>query len=140
MKTYLKNLPEDTRSLLEEIQDQRLRQDALLLCQLMQKYSGFEPRVWGGSIVGFGSYDLQDKDSLDWFLTGFSVNPARLCLLVHRENTAVAKRLEQLELNYDDKSGICITTLAEKDQDALAELIKLSVEAMREKYRKHAAS
>lgn len=41
----------------------------------MQNYTGFEPKMWGDSIIGFGQYHYKSERSRqegDWFLVGFS--------------------------------------------------------------------
>lgn len=49
--------------------------DSFELLKLMQDQTGFEPRMWGESMIGFGSYHYKSERSRqegDWLLVGFS--------------------------------------------------------------------
>ncbi|MDX9907069.1 MAG: DUF1801 domain-containing protein, partial [Bacteroidales bacterium] len=51
------------------------RKDAFELFKLMQDFTGFEPKMWGPSIIGFGKYHYKSDRSRqegDWPLVGFS--------------------------------------------------------------------
>ena len=55
------------------------RADSFALLKLMQDFTGFEPRMWGPSIIGFGSYHYKSERSRqegDWPLVGFSPRKA----------------------------------------------------------------
>jgi len=56
------------------IKDEEKRKAALTLLELMKKTTKEEPKMWGNSIVGFGSYHYKGKSGRegDWFVTGFS--------------------------------------------------------------------
>jgi hypothetical protein len=41
---------------LAKVADERQRDEAHTLVKLMQRLSGHPPRLWGPSIIGFGSY------------------------------------------------------------------------------------
>lgn len=45
------------------------RADSFELLKLMQDFTGFEPKMWGPSIIGFGSYHYKSERSRqegDW--------------------------------------------------------------------------
>jgi hypothetical protein len=44
---------------LRALSDERQRVDSLVLVELMQELTGLAPRMWGTSIIGFGSYHYQ---------------------------------------------------------------------------------
>jgi hypothetical protein len=51
------------------------RKDSFELIKLMRDFTGFEPKMWGPSIIGFGSYHYRSERSRqegDWPLVGFS--------------------------------------------------------------------
>ena len=41
---------------LNKISEENKRRDSFTLLEMMRQVSGFEPVMWGDSIVGFGSY------------------------------------------------------------------------------------
>jgi len=52
----------------------------------MQDFTGFEPKMWGPSIIGFGSYHNKSERSTqegDWPLVGFSPRKAAISLYVY---------------------------------------------------------
>lgn len=60
------------------------REDSFRLIELMRKWSGFEPRMWGPSIIGFGSYHYRYASGHegDAPLIGFSPRKAAFSLYV----------------------------------------------------------
>ena len=56
------------------VKDEEKRKDALTLLDLMKKTTKEEPKMWGSSIIGFGTYHYKGKSGRegDWFVTGFS--------------------------------------------------------------------
>ena len=59
MAKYQAKTKETVKSVFEfiaDVPDQQKQKDALALVELMQNVSGFEPKMWGPSIIGFGSY------------------------------------------------------------------------------------
>ena len=62
------------------------RKDSFELIKLMQDFTGFEPKMWGSSIIGFGSYHYKSERSRqegDWPLVGFSPRKAAISLYVY---------------------------------------------------------
>jgi hypothetical protein len=64
------------------VADESRRQDALALLELMQELTGLTPKMWGGSIVGFGSYHYKYASGHegDACLVGFSPRKAGLSI------------------------------------------------------------
>ncbi len=54
----LKTKPTDQSvdDFLKGVSDERRRQDCYAILEFMKKATGAEPKMWGGSIVGFGAY------------------------------------------------------------------------------------
>src|SRR5690349_2633462 len=62
------------------------RKDSFELLKLMQDFTGYEPKMWGPSIIGFGSYHYKSEKSRqegDWPLVGFSPRKAAISLYVY---------------------------------------------------------
>lgn len=58
---------------LNKIKDEESRRDCFALARLMKQATGSDPRMWGSSIIGFGSRRLKYDSGreLDWMLIGF---------------------------------------------------------------------
>jgi hypothetical protein len=59
---------------LEAIQDEQRRKDCAEVARIMKRVTKSPPRMWGSSIIGFGSRHLKYPSGreLDWFVMGFS--------------------------------------------------------------------
>jgi hypothetical protein len=63
----------DVARFLASVPDERRRADGLALLALMQTATGVEPKMWGPSIVGFGSRPYTNTTGTnEWFVVGFS--------------------------------------------------------------------
>ncbi len=57
------------------VESESKKEDSFRLIELMQELSGFPPKMWGPSIIGFGSYHYkyasghQGDCPIDWLLT-----------------------------------------------------------------------
>ena len=49
---------------LTQVQDDKRRQDAISINELMTQITGQQPKMWGGSIVGFGRFHYKYELSL----------------------------------------------------------------------------
>ncbi len=66
------------------MKDPQQRADCLALVQLMEAATGEVARMWGDSIVGFGTYHYRSASGRegDWMLTGFSPRVQNMTLYV----------------------------------------------------------
>jgi hypothetical protein len=67
------------------VPDETRRADALALLKLFKKVTGLAPKMWGSSMVGFGSYHYKSERSRqegDWPLTAFSPRKDTLSIYV----------------------------------------------------------
>ena len=71
-KTKMNDAP--VEKFLNGIKDKPQREDAHALLEFMKKNTGEEPKMWGSSIVGFGTYHYKYASGRegDWPVTGFS--------------------------------------------------------------------
>ena len=118
---------------LDTIEDPRRRADCAALSALMKKVTKCEPRMWGPSIVGFGSvhYKYASGREGDMGLTGFSPRKANLTLYITDGFDKYGDLLARLGKHKTSVSCLYINKLADVDQDVLRELVRRSVEHMR---------
>ncbi len=59
---------------LNSVIDEQKRADCFEILKLMKQVTKETPKMWGASIVGFGSYHYKGASGRegDWLLTGFS--------------------------------------------------------------------
>ncbi len=67
---------------LDSVADEQKRNDCFEILKMMKQVTKEEPKMWGASIVGFGSYHYKGKSGRegDWMLTGFSPRKQNLTL------------------------------------------------------------
>jgi hypothetical protein len=99
----------------------------------MKKITKTQPRMWGGSIVGFGlrHYQYASGRGGDWFLAGFSPRKAALVLYFMTGLQPHASLLKSLGKHKTGKGCLYIRSLEDIDQPTLAALIKQSLAHLR---------
>ncbi|MDX9847180.1 MAG: DUF1801 domain-containing protein [Tenuifilaceae bacterium] len=113
------------------------RADSLELLKLMKDFTGFNPKMWGASIIGFGSYHYKSERSRqegDWPLVGFSPRKAAISLYVYTGNPEHEHLLNNLGKFKMGKACIYIKKLSDINQDALKRLIKATIDFLETKY------
>ena len=115
--------------------DQSRRADAKALVKLMQRATGEKPKMWGPSIVGFGShhYKYDSGREGDMPLVGFSPRKAATVLYGAIGSSGTEAMLAKLGKHTTGKGCLYIKKLADVDLDVLQAVIIKSVAAKRAK-------
>jgi hypothetical protein len=111
--------------------------DARALVKLMQAASGEKPKMWGSSIIGFGShhYVYDSGREGDMPLVAFSPRKAAIVLYVTKTFRGSEALLARLGKHTTGGGCLYVRTLADLDQKVLTEIVLKSVAAMRAKDR-----
>lgn len=115
------------------------RQDSFELLKLMQDFTGFEPKMWGPSIIGFGSYHYKSDRSRqegDWPLVGFSPRKAAISLYVYTGSPEHEHLLKDLGKFKMGKACIYVKKLSDINKDALKKLMKTTIDFLEAKHGK----
>lgn len=81
IKTLVSNA--SVKDFINTVPDERKRKDSFTLLELFTKVTGEKAKMWGSSIIGFGSYHYKSERSKqegDWPLTGFSPRKQNLTI------------------------------------------------------------
>ena len=115
------------------IDDPRRRADVRKVAAMMRRATGKRPRMWGSSIVGYGTYHYKYASGRegDWMLVGFSPRKQNLTLYIMSGFEQYDQLLNKLGKYKTGKSCLYISKLEDVDQDVLKELIDRSVEHMK---------
>lgn len=114
------------------------RKDSFEIIKLMQDFTGYEPKMWGGSIIGFGQYHYKSERSRqegDWPLVGFSPRKAAISLYVYSGCAGQDELLKDLGKFKMGKACIYIKKFSDINQEALKKLIKSTVDFLQTKYK-----
>lgn len=136
-KTKTAETAKDVNEFILEFTDsEQKRKDSYELIQLMEEISGFKAKMWGPSIIGFGSYHYKYASGHegDAPLLGFSPRKAALSLYVYTglpEHEYLLK-----DLGKFTKGKVCIYAkkLSDINRDSLVKLMQESLNYMKEKY------
>jgi hypothetical protein len=127
----LKTKPTDISadSFVTALPDEKKRKDSLALLEMLRQVTGEQPRIWGDSIVGFGSYHYTYASGRegDWFVTGFSPRKQNLTLYVMGGFEQHADLLAGLGKHKLGKGCLYINKLQDVDQEVLRQLLAAAV-------------
>lgn len=112
------------------------KQDSFELIKLMKKATGFEPKMWGPSIIGFGSYHYKYDSGHegDASLLGFSPRKAAISLYVYTGLEKHEYLLTNLGKFKKGKACIYVNKLKDINIDELKKLMEETLKYMKEKY------
>jgi hypothetical protein len=115
----------DVASFLAGVMDDRRRDDALRLLDLMRGATGHAPVLWGSSIIGFGDqpYTTADGKEHQWFAVGFSPRKAALTLYGLTFYGSNGDLLERLGPHSTGKGCLYLKRLDDVDHPVLIEMI-----------------
>ena len=124
------------RCLHRRIDDERKREDARAVAAMMAEVAGAPPKMWGSSIVGFGSYHYRYASGRegDFMETGFSPRKRALTLYIMAGFSDYEGLLAKLGKFSTGKSCLYIKRLADVDETVLRELVERSVAYIRDNY------
>jgi len=119
---------------LNSVADQQKRNDCFEILKMMQQITKEEPKMWGSSMVGFGSYHYKGKSGRegDWLLIGFSPRKQALTLYLTGGFDTHAALLKRLGKFTTGMGCLYVKTLEDVDKKVLKELLQASVKRMKQ--------
>lgn len=113
------------------------RKDAETLLRLFEKITGWKARMWGPSIIGFGSYTYtyDSGHSGDMCITGFSPRSAAISIYggLYPDQPEAQAILKTLGKHRASKACVYITKLADVDMAVLEKYLRAGVASMKKK-------
>lgn len=136
----MENKTKQTRASVDKfigsIKDEKIRNDCFRIIKIMESVTKEPPKMWGASIVGFGTYHYKYKSGHegDFFLTGFSPRKQNLTLYIMSGFSKYSELLEKLGKHKTGKSCLYIKSLDDININNLKKMISESVKYMKKKY------
>ena len=134
----MKTTPTDASvdAYIEAVEDAQKREDCRAVAAMMAEATGAPARMWGSSIVGFGSYHYRYESGRegDFMETGFAARKRALTLYVMAGFSEYGDLLAKLGKHKTGKSCLYVKRLADVDQDVLREMVERSVAWIRARY------
>ncbi|MFD2213337.1 DUF1801 domain-containing protein [Metabacillus endolithicus] len=121
---------------IESVESPKKREDAYKLLDIFSDVSGYQAKMWGPSIIGFGKYHYKYPTGHegDAPLVGFSPRKAKISLYFATGDTEREKLLEKFGKHTSGKACVYINKLADIDTEVLEELITQSINFLRRTY------
>lgn len=122
---------------IRKVPDEKKRKDASVLLKIFKDITGEKPKMWGASIIGFGSYHYESERSAqkgDWPLTGFSLCKQNLTLYIMPGFFEHADLLKKLGKHKKSVGCLYINKLEDVDLGVLKQIIKRSFMTMKKRY------
>lgn len=118
VKDFIKKIPEAER-----------QKDALVIVDIMQKQSGFPPKMWGPAIIGFGSYHYKYASGHEGEapLIGFSPRKTEFALYLSSTFENREELLKQFGKHKTAKACIYIKKMEDINVDALKKMVAASL-------------
>ncbi|UWQ98683.1 DUF1801 domain-containing protein [Rhodobacteraceae bacterium S2214] len=106
------------------------RADAETLDALFRDITGWQPRMWGPTIIGYGAYHYTYDSGRegDMCATGFSPRKANLSLYIMPGYQDFGHILNRLGKHKLGKACLYINKLADVDIDVVAEIIQAGLD------------
>lgn len=113
------------------------KKDSFELLRLIKDLTGFEPKMWGPSMIGFGQYHYKSERSRqegDWPLVGFSPRKTAISLYIYSGAPGQDELLKELGKYKMGKGCIYVKRLSDINLDALKKMIQTTIEHLQAKY------
>jgi len=109
------------------------RADAKVLVKLMQSAAGEEPKMWGSSIIGFGSYHYKYDSGREGDMPIIAFSPRKAATVLYNMTAFRGSEalLAKLGKHAAGKGCLYIKKLADVDQQVLKTMIRKSLAASR---------
>jgi len=118
------------------VSDEIKRKDSFQIIDIMQKLTGFEPKMWGPSIIGFGNYHYKYESGHegDMPLAAFSPRSTAIVLYFSEEFENKVELLQKLGKHKPGKVCVYIKKIDDIDVSVLKKMISNSVKDTKSRY------
>ena len=118
---------------LSSVADEQKQKDSFEILKIMQQITKEEPKMWGPSIVGFGSYHYKYESGRegDWMQIGFSPRKQNITLYLIPGSERYKELLNKLGKYSTGKACLYVKRLSDVNVDVLKKLITESVKVMK---------
>lgn len=122
---------------LDGIADKQKRADCRAVARIMRAVTGKNAKMWGSSIVGYGTYDYKYASGREgsFFISGFAPRAQNIAIYIMSGFRAHKSLMSRIGKHATGKSCLYIKKLDDIDEKVLRSLIEISVKYMRKTYK-----
>lgn len=126
----------DVTAFLDAVDHPTRRVDAIRLNALFQEVTGWQPRLWGGSIIGYGQYHYRYDSGRegDFLATGFSPCKANLSIYFMPGYQDYGAILSRLGKHRSGKACLHVNKVADIEIGALRDLVRAGLDDLARMY------
>lgn len=131
-----KESDQDVLEFIESVDHPKRREDAYRLLDIFTNVTGTQAKMWGPSIIGFGSYHYKYESGHegDAPVVAFSPRKARHSLYLLEDSEKRQELLKNFGKHKASKGCIYVTKLEDINHDILEELIRETISFVKERY------
>jgi len=121
---------------IKSVPDQQRQKDAFALLEIIKKQSGFDAKMWGSAIIGFGSYHYKYESGRegDAPLAGLASRANAIVLYLAASPEQREQFLQKLGKHKTSKGCIYIKNLEDIDTKVLGKMALNSVKYLKQIY------
>jgi hypothetical protein len=112
------------------VENPKRRADADVLDAMFRRVTGWQPRMWGPSLIGYGEYHYTYESGRtgDMLATGFSPRKANLVLYIMPGYAEFGHILDRMGKYKLGKSCLYINKLADVDMAVVEEIVRAGLD------------
>ncbi len=135
-KLKTKENDNNVKEFIEKVENAKKREDAYRLLEIFTETTGLEAKMWGDSMIGFGSYHYKYASGHegDAMLVGFSPRKAKFSLYLALEDEEIEEQIKDLGKFTAGKACVYVNKLLDINIEVLRKLIKRTVYVTKERY------
>lgn len=124
------DVTDTAQAYISALDDPRRQPEAAKLDAIFRQVTRFEPRLWAGKMIGYGSYDYtyDSGHSGTMFATGFAVPKRQITLYIMPGYANFGPILNRLGKHRKGKSCLYLNNLSDADEVALRDLIRAGLD------------
>jgi len=136
-ETKTKETEMSVNEFIEKVENPSKREDSYKLLDIFTKATGYQAKIWGTSIIGFGKYHYKYASGHEGEapLVGFSPQKAKISLYLMAGDTEREELLKDLGKHTAGKACVYINKVSDINIDILIALIINSMKFLRETYK-----
>jgi hypothetical protein len=121
---------------IKSVPDEQKQKDAFALVEIIKKQSGFDAKMWGTAIIGFGSYHYKYESGRegDAPLVGFSPRKNEFALYIPNFEKK-DELLKQFGKHKTAKSCVYIKKVEDINIEILKKMVTHSISYLKAKYK-----
>lgn len=121
---------------INSVTDEVKRKDCFSLIELLKKQTGFEPKMWGPSIIGFGGYHYKYESGREGDSPNIAFSPRASSIAIYLSGSFEDREilLEKFGKHKTEKGCVHIKKLADIDSEILGKMIANQIKHINKLY------